>query len=141
DSMVLLQAAFSHHGFAPLSGGRPQGIFRRAVAVPKVSGPIFVTHTANDRAVGLAYPIASRIASQRAQSLGGPDDIYGGLGRNGARDTPEAIFGTLQPVGVPYQLAAGRRIHNLLADDFISGHSDIKGREVAHVLLSAIALA
>ena len=47
----------------------------------------------------------------------------------------------LEELGVAYNLIAGQRIHNLLADDFIKGHSDIKGREVAHVLLSAIALA
>lgn len=139
-SLVLLQAAFSHHGFAPAAGRRPQGVFRRAVAVEnKIRGPILVTHTANDRAVGLAYPIASRIARQVAESLGGPDDLYGGLGRNGARDTAEAAFGDLLGAGTRYRFAPGKRIHNLLADRFIRGHSEVKGREVAHAVLSAIA--
>ncbi|HEV2123314.1 MAG TPA: hypothetical protein VGW38_11135, partial [Chloroflexota bacterium] len=59
DTMTLLQAAFSHHGFAHRYDGTHDGFFRRVVSDQRVSGPILITCTPNDRAVGLAYPIAS----------------------------------------------------------------------------------
>ena len=141
-SMALLQGAFSHFGFSddwdPDAPGTQQGFFRTDVADKKVSGPVVVTHTANDVAVGIAYAAASRLANQVASGLGGPDDIYGGLGRNGAQRTAEAVAGTLLPVGGGYSWQA-HRPHNLLADAFIKGHSDVTGAEVAYALLSAAA--
>ncbi|HEX2164559.1 MAG TPA: hypothetical protein VHM02_11475, partial [Thermoanaerobaculia bacterium] len=62
-SITLLQAAFSHYGFADDWNGRGgDGLFRPVLTSARVSGPMLVTHTVNDRAVGLAYPIASRLA-------------------------------------------------------------------------------
>jgi hypothetical protein len=139
-SMALLQGAFSHFGFSDdwdvNAPGKQQGFFRTDVADKKVSGPVVVTHTANDLAVGIAYAAASRLANQVASGLGGPDDIYGGLGRNGCQRTAEAVAGTLLPVGGAYTWQA-HRPHNLLADAFIKGHLDITGPEVAYALLSA----
>lgn len=136
-SLGLLQAAFSHNGFAPRWNGRDDGAFRGLVTGRLVSGPVVITCTKNDRAVGLAYPIASRIARQAAAALGGPDDPYGGLGRNGAQRTPEATDGFLLPVGGTYAFAAGR-IHNLVADDFVADHGDIASDAVAYALLAAV---
>ena len=90
-----MQAAFSHNGFARHFDGERDGFFREVVAQGKVAGPILITHTKNDRAVGIAYPIASRIARQDASDLGDEDDIFGGIGRNGALHTPEAVAGEL----------------------------------------------
>ncbi|MGW4522567.1 hypothetical protein [Amycolatopsis sp. NPDC004378] len=137
-TLTLLQAAFSHHGFAAdwddgEAGPRP-GAFREVVAGRVVTGPILVTHTANDLAVGVAYAIASRIAGRKASAA----SPYGGLGRNGAQGTAEAVTAELLPVGGTYRWRPGVP-HNLLADRFVHGHSDVCGPEITYALWSAIA--
>ncbi|MET0740541.1 MAG: alpha/beta hydrolase [Candidatus Nanopelagicales bacterium] len=136
-AVVLLQGAFSHYGFADDWDGKgADGRFRDVPA--RLTGPLVITHTKNDKAVGKAYAIASRLARQVAVELGGPDDRYGGIGRNGALKTPEAgAAGVLLPVGGDYAFAAGR-VSNLRADDFVSGHSAVTGKEVAYALLTAV---
>jgi pimeloyl-ACP methyl ester carboxylesterase len=135
-SMTLLQAAFSHNAFALRFDGERDGFFREVVEQGKVAGPILITHTKNDSAVGIAYPIASRIARQDNADLGDADDIFGGIGRNGAIHTPEAGAGELLPVGGQYAFAPGK-LYNLRADALISGHSDVTGPAVAYALLTA----
>jgi hypothetical protein len=137
-SMTLLQAAFSHNGFALEFDGRRNGFFREVVERGKVAGPILITHTKNDRAVGIAYPIASRIARQDSSDLGDEDDVFGGIGRNGALHTPEAEAGELLDVEGQYAFVQGR-LYNLRADALISGHSDVTGPAVVHAVLSAAA--
>jgi hypothetical protein len=135
-SLTLLQGAFSHVAFAPSGVGRPVGAFRQALT-DGVRGPVVVTHTHNDRSVTLAYAIASRVARQVADALGGPDDPYGGIGANGAVLTPEAVFEELADRDATYDFEPGR-IHNLRADRFVSNHLDIRGPEVANALLQAM---
>lgn len=139
DSLTLLQAAFSHYGFADDYGGGASGLFRPVLARQLVRGPILVTHTVNDKAVGMAYPLASRLARQVGAGLGDAGDRYGGIGRNGAQKTPEARAGALLGLDGVYALDAGS-IHNLRADEFIGNHSDVAGREVAHALLAAMSV-
>lgn len=138
QSLTLLQAAFSHHGFAQAFDGHRDGAFRSVVSQGKVRGPLLITHTAADHAVGYAYPIASRLAGQTASGLGDADDPYGGIGRNGAQKTPGATADCLLPVGQAYTRAGGG-VHNLLADGVIGDHGAVHGREVAAALAAAIA--
>lgn len=141
QSIALLQAAFSHYGFsADWDGKGGEGFFRRVVSDPRVAGPVVITHTRNDRAVGLAYPIASRLARQVASAIGDADDIYGGIGSNGAQKTAEAKNGMLLAPGGEYSLGAGS-LFNLKADEFVSSHSDVTGEAVAYAVLSAVAAA
>lgn len=143
DVVLLLQGAFSHNGFA-MEGEADRGAFRDVIEKRKVRGPIVITHTRNDKAVGTAYPIASRISGVNAAALGDENDIYGGLGSNGAQTpvtTPERIVGTLLAVGQPYPFAHAMRPStpcNLKADEFIKGHSDIQKPEVAFALTVAL---
>jgi len=139
-TVSLLQAAFSHNGLASKFDGEHDGAFRALVAEQRASGPIVITHTKNDQAVGVAYPLASRIAFQKAAALGDADDPYGGMGRNGAQHTPEVdgAFAELLDVGHPYAFQPGA-VYNLRADRFVGDHSDITGPEVAHVILRAAA--
>lgn len=138
-SLTLLQAAFSHYGFAgQYDGGGEPGFFRRVVSERRVGGPTLVSSSAHDLAVGLAYPVASFLAGEVAQALGGPDDRFGGLGRNGAQKTDEARNGRLHPAGEPYAFEPCG-LYNLDGTAFIGGHSDIQGREVAFALQSAVA--
>ena len=135
-SLSLLQAAFSHFAFAEKFDGRRDGAFRAVVAERKVAGPILITHTHADKAVTLAYPVASRIGGQDCASLGGEADRYGGLGANGAQRTPERVPLVLGPEGTRYAFAPGVP-HNLRADGVILDHGDIARPEVAGAVWQA----
>jgi hypothetical protein len=136
-TLSLLQGAFSHHGFARDFEPGHSGFFREMVDKKTVRGPTVITKTANDKAVGIAYAIASRISNEAAAGIGDAGDKFGGIGRNGAVKTAEAVDGRLLPVGGAYAFRP-RVLHNLLADDFIHDHSDVKGKEVAYAVLSAV---
>jgi hypothetical protein len=110
-TVSLLQAAISHNG---LSGnfldGQP-GFYRDVIAKKRASGPIIITHTKNDRAVGIAYPLASRVTCQKC-ALGDANDPYGGMGRNGALRTVEVsnTERTLKEAGQTYCFAQGAHL-------------------------------
>jgi len=137
-SMSLLQAAFSHNGFATKFDGKRDGYFRSVVSGHSVSGPIIITHTVNDKAVGTAYPLASRINRDDAAGLGDKDDPFGGIGRNGAQHTAEAVAGELKAKGEKYTFQAGK-LHNLKADKFIADHGDVRNPAVANAIVNVIA--
>ena len=139
NSLTLLQAAFSHYAFAVSYDGMHDGFYRRVETDPvRVRGVTAITFTAKDKAVGLAYPLASRIARQIAAALGDANDPYGGLGRNGAQKTPGTQAVTLQGVSSPYSFVP-RGIYNLDSNAVIGGHSDLGHDEVAFALISAMA--
>jgi cation transport regulator ChaC len=109
-----------------------------------VQGPIVITHTANDDAVGVAYPIASKLAGQEASAIGDRESLFGGLGRNGAVDTSEVVEGSMVDANSDYSFERSPgRIYNLLADQYIrdrpgvEAHGDVTNREVANVVASA----
>jgi hypothetical protein len=137
NTLNLLQAAFSHYGFANAYDGTRDGFFRGVISNNLVLGPIVISHTKNDRAVGIAYPLASLLAGQDAAALGDENDRYGGLGRNGAQKTPEAQRGSLLDVDGTYEFEAGKT-YNLNADPYILNHSDISKDQVAHAIISAV---
>jgi hypothetical protein len=134
-TLVLLQTAFSHNGFSKTMNG----FFRSVVDQKRIHGPILVTHTANDKAVGIAYPLASRINGDKAAAFGGKDDVFGGLGRNGAQQMQagETMEGKLLAVGAGYAFQPGI-FFNLEASDFIKSHGDVTGKEVANAVRLAI---
>ena len=137
-TMMLLQAAFSHNGLAAKFDGTHDGAFRTVLQDRRISGPLLITHTKRDSAVGIAYPLASRIARQAAAALGDEGDPYGGrIGRNGAQRTPEAEFGTLGDLDAEYRFEPNK-VYNLKADRFISGHSDVKGHQVAYAFWNGL---
>lgn len=140
SSLSLLQAAFSHFAIATdYDGNGRNGAFHGIPA--KLDGPVIITHTRNDRAVGIAYAVASRLARQSGAAIGDKDDPYGGMGSNGAQRTPEAGPATaLLDLGGHYDLAP-HRVTNLLADQFVKGHSDITNPQVAQAILAAITTA
>jgi hypothetical protein len=137
DTLVLLQAAFSHYGFAQNYAGGSDGLFRAAITSQKVKGPVLITHTHNDSAVGTAYALASRIARQAGSALGGASDLYGGMGANGAQLTPEANNDFILSSQSKYNFKPGK-IYNLKADGCIGDHSDICKKEVASAVARAI---
>lgn len=137
-SMTLLQAAFSHNGFAKKFDGKRNGFFRRVIEDRRIDGPIVITFTKNDKAVGVAYPLAQRLNRDDAAGLGDENDRFGGIGSNGAIKTPEAVVGKLLAVGGKYALAKGK-IFNLEATRYVKDHGDVAGKEVAYAALCAFA--
>ncbi len=112
DTMTLLQAAFSHHAFASRFDGSRDGFFRQVIAKGAVRGPVVVTCTTNDLAVGKLYPLASLFAGQDAAGIGGPESQFGGIGCNGAQKTPEAVAGTLSDENRRVRLRARQNLQS-----------------------------
>jgi pimeloyl-ACP methyl ester carboxylesterase len=149
QSMTLLEAAYSHNGLAQnWDKNGNDGAFRPVIAKRTVKGPILITHSAHDFPVGTMYPLASKLMDQVASALfGGPDDKYGGMGRNGAQHTPETggVDEPLHDVGKPYaEFVAGTWIRNLNGDGplpqpTISGHGDVTKPEITYALLDHLA--
>jgi hypothetical protein len=133
--LTLLQAAFSHNGFSK----KKKGYFRSVVDNRRVNGPILITYTKNDKAVGIAYPLASRINGDKTAALGDENDAFGAVGRNGAQQMEEGerILGTLLSVGGVYTLEPGKLL-NLESSQFITDHGDVTGLEIAHAVWSAV---
>ncbi|HEY5833777.1 serine-threonine protein kinase [Streptomyces sp.] len=80
-SVTLLQGALSHYAFSgPLpfdaKGGALHGMQRR------VTGPVVACHSRHDQALGVLYPVASRLAGDD-RSLLGFGDRWGALGHDG----------------------------------------------------------
>jgi hypothetical protein len=139
ETLTLLQAAYSHNGLAHLYDGVHDGFFRPVVTAKKVKGPILITCSKQDTAVGIAYPIASLLSGVTAAALGDKNDPFGGMGRNGAQRTPEAVDDTLLPAGTKYHFNRDK-VFNLNGDAIITGHGDVCRAEIASALLQAIAL-
>jgi predicted alpha/beta hydrolase family esterase len=135
-SMSLLQTAFSHNGFSKSM----KGFFRSVVDQKRVQGPILVTHTKNDTAVGVAYPLASRINGDTTAAFGDENDKFGGLGRNGAQqmEVGEVVKGNLLDAAGDYQFQAGK-FFNLEGSRFIKGHGDVTGKQITHAVRKAVA--
>lgn len=150
SSMSLLQAAFSHNSFSSnfdnSSPPRP-GSFRNVVAQARIKGPILVTYTPNDLAVGIMYPLASRLGGTVASAYGDKDDKYGGIGRNGVQKMKSSELGSsaqvLLPVNSSYQWEPGK-FHNLESSKFIKNpaggdaHMFVTGKEIAWAISSAV---
>jgi hypothetical protein len=139
-SMTLLQAAFSHNGFSK----KRNGFFRSVVEQKRVNGPILITHSILDRAVGTAYPLASRINQDDRLALGDKNDRFGAIGRNGAQEMEhtevDAVETILRPATdtQPYQFKQPL-IYNLSGDTLITNHGDVTNEAVVSAVLSAVA--
>ncbi len=107
-----------------------------------MTGPILITHSKHDSAVGLAYPLASRLNGANAAGFGDKDDPFGGMGANGAQhvDDERAEIALLAPGGVYDFTSGGKRVFNLNADDSISSHGDVARAETGYVLARAMGL-
>lgn len=138
-SMCLVQGAVSLWAYAPSvpqrhGGGR--GYFADLLSPDFVSGPIGVTRSRWDYAVGRFYPLAARIAGQYL--LGEELPRFGGIGSFGAAGIADAV--ELPPL-VPGQQSVGpfaRGIYNLDAGGVIAALDGISGahNDIAHPELS-----
>lgn len=132
-TLALLQGAFSQFAFAPT------GAFRGVICPRRLKGPVLVTHSCNDIAIGEAYPIASYFGKQVASALGDAQDAYGGLGRNGAQGMKAGECANVRLGDVEGLRDALRYpVINLNADAVIRGHSDFVRPEVGEALRTAM---
>lgn len=145
-SVFLLQGAFSHWAFARSvpqdrsRGGALAGLERR------VDGPLLVSHTRHDTAVGTLYPLASMASND--YTAAGEDRFYkwGAMGHDGAQAVGAAELSFL-PVGQGYAFEAGK-FANLDGNDLITeggppsgAHGDIFHPEIAWAALAAAGVA
>ncbi|MGH3665464.1 MAG: serine-threonine protein kinase, partial [Egibacteraceae bacterium] len=144
-SVLVLQGAFSHFAFADaLPHDRSRGGALKGMAA-RVDGPLVVTHTTFDKAVGTFYPLASISARDDAAAL--EDRLYrwGAMGHDGAQAVPADTV-PLGRVGQAYAFRPGR-FCNLDGNRIITrggppsgAHSDILHPEIAWAAVAAAGL-
>ena len=140
DSLTLLEAAFSHFGFSPDNGKGQAGFFRDVVASGVVKGPLVATFSMQDTVVGKVYAIASRLAGDNVQEIGDATDPYGGIGRNGAQRTAEAVFAPLRKAGSPpYKFEIGKVVNLDGSGGLITSHGDVTNASVTFAFACAVA--
>ena len=79
-SLVLLQGAFSHFTFADSLPHNPRQSGALAGLARRVDGPLVVSHSEKDLAVGKYYPLASFASGDDSGRLRGPAIPLGGNG-------------------------------------------------------------
>ncbi|MEU4274967.1 serine-threonine protein kinase [Streptomyces tanashiensis] len=141
-SLTLLQGSFSHYAFAarlPHDPGR-SGSLRDLQH--RVRGPVVACYSRHDTALGVMYPLASRLAND-SESLtgtvsgliGADDPRWGAIGHDGVRAVPEGVRRGLADVlreGVP-----GSGCVSVDVADVVRSHSDICRTELARLVVSA----
>jgi hypothetical protein len=140
DSVALVQGAVSLWCYAndiPSEKGT-KGYFNRILVDGKVRGPISVTKSKHDKAVGTLYPFASRIHGTAAfPAVALPE--YGAIGAYGIQGVAPVAIDMVDANG-PYTLQK-KKVYNVESSKFIAkgggvsgAHSDIDGPQVAHLI-------
>lgn len=143
-SVTLLQGAFSHYAFAarlPHDPGRPGSLRDMQL---RVRGPVVACHSRHDAALGVMYPLASRLANDSESltadapgRLAARDPRWGAIGYDGVLAAPGTPTRTLAEVlreGLP-----GSGCVSVDAAEVVRGHSDVVRPELARVVVSAAA--
>lgn len=139
DSLLLLEAAFSHYGFSADNGRGIPGFFRDVIVKQVVKGPFVSTFSTEDTVVGRAYAIMSRLAKDNTRGIGDASDEYGGLGRNGPQKTDEVTTAPFRKPGTAYKFKPAL-INNLDGSGgFIKDHGDVTNEVVTYAFASAVA--
>lgn len=136
-SLVLMQAAFSHNGLT--AGFKPgkNGAFCNVVTDARANR-IAITHTHNDLANAIAYPIASRLSQDITTDFGGINDEYGAMGANGARKLPESIHDRVVSNKNGTTEFGAKLVTSVDCTNHVGDHNDVWTVEMAALLGSAI---
>jgi hypothetical protein len=140
ESLTLLQGAYSHNGLSSnFSGGRT-GAFASVLTSNLVQGRITMSHTHNDTACTIAYPLASRLSRDVSQDLGDASDLFGSMGANGAQGLAATAYAPSQAMAkgqAAYLLAAGK-VNRILADACIREHMDVTNGDIGALVASTL---
>jgi hypothetical protein len=146
DSVALIQGAVSLWAFGEhVQDKLLKGYFNRCVRRPAIRGPLLVSRSIHDRAVGILYPWASALSFSDGSFDVDDEDLplYGAIGKYGIRALPGVVFRDMLDENGLYGFEAGK-VYNLEASRFIAkgggisgAHSDIDGPQVAHALWQA----
>ncbi|HEV8443900.1 MAG TPA: hypothetical protein VGQ27_10500, partial [Steroidobacteraceae bacterium] len=117
------------------------GYFNRVLTDNKVKGPLSVTISKFDKAVGVLYPFASKINGSASFDMAvNKLPEYGAIGAFGIQGSGAGNELKMLPVGGDYGFAK-QRIYNIESSQFIchgggaaGAHSDIAGPEVAQMI-------
>jgi hypothetical protein len=150
SSALLVQGALSLWSFAAQLPGdeRAAGWFRPVLAQGCVSGPLVITTSRFDRAVGSLYPLAAGAAGQVAYDASSTMEfpVYGALGAFGAQGAGVNAEARSLSLGdsMSDQALVPQRVYNVNADAVIrsggglsGAHSDIAHAEVGHLFWNA----
>lgn len=139
-SLTLLQGAYSHNGLSSKFAGAQVGAFASVITDKAVKGPVVMTHTHNDSACTIAYPLASRLSRTVASALGDANDIFGAMGANGAQNLLPADYAADQALRKgksAYDLTPGK-VNRMLADACVSEHMDVTNADVGALVASVL---
>jgi pimeloyl-ACP methyl ester carboxylesterase len=146
DSVALIQGAVSLWAFGDSVNGKAlKGYFNPWVHRPAVRGPVIVSRSIFDKAVGTLYPWASAVSFSDGDFDVDDEDLplYGAIGKYGIRALPGLVFRDMLDEHGQYGFEPGK-VYNLQASAFIrkgggisGAHSDIDGPQVAHALWQA----
>jgi len=139
DSVTLLEAAFSHFGFSANNGKGEPGFFRDVIQKAVVKGPLIETFSAQDSVVGTVYAVASRLAGDNLKAVGDANDPFGGIGRNGAQKTAEAVVEKRHAAGSAYHFTLGKIVNLDGSGGLIKDHGDVTNPDVTYAFASAVA--
>jgi hypothetical protein len=144
DAVLLAQGAMSLWSYAEkvsFAANQP-GYFRELVDSGRIGGPLLITKSEFDTAVGKFYPLGAQIGGD---ILLGDDDLprFGGLGTWGAQGVPASEIDILAP-SAEYGLRradvlnvdAARVIRNGTGP--AGAHNDIAHPDVAHLMWQAV---
>lgn len=133
-SVTLLQGAFSHSAYS--AGGALDGMQAR------VNGPVVACHSSHDQALGVFYPLASRLSGDDRSLLG--DERWGALGHDGFRGlsgAPAMPLAAALAAALPVACVSVDASAVVRAGGPPSGaHSDICHPELARLTLHAATL-
>ena len=130
DTLVLLQGAVSFQALKPGIGGYDNVLSR-------VRGPLLVTFSSQDEALGVPYELASRWAGQTVEA-GRTISTYAAMGRVGSNQGRGVSLLEYSPVDAtdPYHFVSG--IYDVDGSRLITGHSEFRNKSVAELIWRAV---
>ncbi|MEU9687393.1 alpha/beta hydrolase [Amycolatopsis japonica] len=139
-SLSLVQGAMSLWSFCSAIPARPnlQGHFRPVVTNGKVDGPIVVSMSVHDRAVGTFYPLGARSGRQLSFDPDEKVPRYGGIGVHGLHGPGVDVvrWDDIRQV----ETLTPRRVHNVDARSVVASGTGIAGahNDICHPELGGL---
>ncbi|MCB5169733.1 serine-threonine protein kinase [Streptomyces bambusae] len=140
-SLTLLQGAFSHYAFSESLPHDRRRSGHLGGLQTRVDGPVVSCHSRHDSALGVFYPLASRLARDSA-GFGASDARWGAVGHDGIHAVPGTVRLTLDAAlreGLPRTGCASVDAAEVVRRGGApsGAHSDICHEALARVVVTA----